>query len=55
LVKSYVLLDLSTSFELRPYIFGIWLDLEWLLRNQDWIWIVKYDSLVISAVNGEPN
>jgi len=32
-------------------IFGLWLDLDWVLTNQDWIWIVKYDSLLISVAN----
>jgi len=29
--------------------FRLWLD--WILKNQDWIWIVKYDSPLISAGN----
>jgi len=29
-------------------IFGLCLDLDRVLRNQDWIWIAKYDSLPIS-------
>jgi len=29
--------------------FGLWLDLDWVLKIQDWIWIVKYDSPLISG------
>jgi len=27
--------------------FGLWLDLDWVVKNQDWIWIAKYDSPLI--------
>jgi len=28
-------------------IFGLWLDLDWVLKNQDWVWIAKHDSPLI--------
>jgi len=28
--------------------FGLCLDLDWVLKNQDWIWVAKYDSFLIS-------
>jgi len=28
-------------------IFGLWLDSDWVLKNQDWIWIAKYDRPLI--------
>jgi len=30
--------------------FWLRLDLDWVLKNQDWIWITKYDSPLISGV-----
>jgi len=38
-------LDLDFKF-LKP--FGLSLDLNWVLKIQDWIWIAKYDSPFIS-------
>ena len=37
-------LDLDFVFEKN---FGLWLDLDWVLKNQ--VWIAKYDSPLISA------
>jgi len=37
-------LDLYFTFK---KIVGLWLDLHWVLKNQDWIWIAKYDSPLI--------
>jgi len=31
-------------------VFGLWLELDWVFKNQDWIWIAKYDSPLISDV-----
>jgi len=28
--------------------FGLQLDLDWVFKNQDWIWIAKYDNPLIS-------
>jgi len=39
-------LDLDFTFEKS---FGLWLDLDWVLKNQDLIWITKYDSPFTSA------
>ena len=38
-------LELDFTYE---KIFGLWLDLDWVLNNQDWIWIAKFDSPLIS-------
>jgi len=35
-----------TSFGLEK-LFELWLDLDWVLKNQDWIWIAKCDSPLI--------
>jgi len=32
--------------------FGLCLDLDWGLKNQDWIWTTKYDSPLISDCSG---
>jgi len=34
-------------------IFGLWLDLDWVLKNQDWIRIAKFDSPLISVMQLE--
>ena len=39
-------LDLDFTFEKS---FGLWLDLNWVLKYQEWIWIAKYDSPLISV------
>jgi len=39
----FIFLDLVET------IFGLWLDLDWVLKNLDWIWIAKCDSPFISA------
>ena len=31
-------------------VFGLWLDLDWVFKIQDWIWIAKLDSPLISDV-----
>ena len=31
--------------------FGLWLDLDWVLKIQDWIWIAKCDSPLFSAAD----
>ena len=31
--------------------FGIWLNLEWVLKIQAWIWTAKYDSQLISGAD----
>jgi len=43
-------LDLDITFAKS---FGLWLDLDRVLKNQDWIWIAKYDSPLISAKSAE--
>ena len=30
--------------------FGLWLGLDWVLKSQDWLWMAKYDSPLISGV-----
>ena len=30
--------------------FGLQLDLDWVLKIQDWIWMAEYDSPLISAM-----
>jgi len=32
-------------------LFGLWLDLDSVLKIQEWIWIAKYDSPLISDVD----
>ena len=39
-------LDVDFAFE---KVFGLWLGLDWVLTNQDWIWIAKYACLLISG------
>jgi len=39
-------LDLDFTFAKS---FGLWLYMDPVLKNQDWIWIAKYDSPLISA------
>jgi len=39
---------LDLDFKIKK-LFGIRLDLELVLKVQDWIWVVKYDSPLISV------
>jgi len=34
-------MDLDFKFLI---LFGLWLDLDWVFKIQDWIWIAKLDS-----------
>ena len=49
-------MDLDFKF-LEPL--GLWLDLDWVSKIQDWIWIAKYDSPLISGLlprwNAQPD
>ena len=52
LLKCCILLIFWTLFGLGLLIkkkFGLWLDLDWVLKIQEWIWIAKYDSPLISS------
>jgi len=40
-------LDLYFAFEKN---FGLWLDLDWIKKKQDWIWNAKFGSPFISAL-----
>ena len=40
-------LDFDFKF---PKVFGLSLDLDWVLKIQDWIWTAKYDSPLISGL-----
>jgi len=42
-------LSLDLDFEFLK-LFGLCLDLDRVLKIQDWIWIAKYDSPLISAL-----
>jgi len=44
-------LDLDFTFQ---KFFGLWLDLDQVLKNQDWIWIAKFDSPLISGLYHKP-
>jgi len=45
---QYIGLHLALDFTFEKY-FSLWLDVDWVFKNQDWIWIAKYDSPLISA------
>jgi len=42
-------LHLDLDFRIKTF-FGLWLDLDRVLKNEDWIWIAKFDSALISGL-----
>jgi len=46
------ILDFIWTWTLYFKKFGLWLDMDRVLKNEDWIWIAKFDSPLISGLEG---